>query len=46
MLTTPVDEALRAAEHFFGVRSRGYTVFCRSDVDSDLAAACRRPRPS
>ena len=35
------DEALRAAEHFFGVRSRGYTVFCRSDVDSDLATACR-----
>ena len=35
------DETLRAAEDFFGARSRGYTVFCRTDVDPDLATACR-----
>jgi len=33
--------ALAAAAEFFAARSRGYTVFCRSDTGGDLASVCR-----
>ncbi len=29
------------AETFFGARSRGHTVFCRTDTDGDLVEMCR-----
>jgi ribosomal protein S18 acetylase RimI-like enzyme len=35
------DDTLKAAEEFFGARSRGYTVFCRTDNDTDIADVCR-----
>ncbi len=35
------SEVFARAERFFGARSRGHTVFCRTDTDGDLVELCR-----
>ena len=39
--TVSPEVTLRTAADFFGARSRGYTVFCRTDTDVDVAEVCR-----
>ena len=39
--SVPADDALNEAAAFFAKRQRGYTIFCRSDTDADMVAACR-----
>jgi GNAT superfamily N-acetyltransferase len=34
-------EILERAARFFGARSRGHTVFCRTDIDGDVIEMCR-----
>ncbi len=36
-----VEALFASAAEFFAPRGRGYTVFCRSDIDVDLVDACR-----
>ena len=37
----PAADLLARAAEFFGARSRGYTVFCRTDIDRDVVEECR-----